>query len=63
MSDHEVFPTRPEPECPKCGHDYGFANSTPRYDANPEIGERLLWDCRYCGYTQQTRPYRPEPSR
>lgn len=56
MSD-DVFATRPPKKCPKCGHAYGFAYSTPTYESGVSSAyhgsvkiEALTWGCRYCGY-------------
>ena len=51
---------RPPPECPKCGHDYGFKHSHPQWHPTQhrveldDIPEYLEWACCVCGYRVKT---------
>jgi rubrerythrin len=53
--------TRPPAACPKCGNQFGFLYSEPRFekaavrveDMRP-AREWLEWECRTCGYRVTT---------
>jgi predicted RNA-binding Zn-ribbon protein involved in translation (DUF1610 family) len=44
--------------CPKCGYEYGFRDSKPRYHSIRNFGSTshdwLRWECTMCGYAVVT---------